>query len=395
MRRLYSVAALMLLGATCIDALNWRLTGNRDAVPDARIGSIQSRVTGAESTETTKHSKAIPTVEAVKDGIANERNEDISSSNDIQFVPQTRPNIERIIMDVANMKHSKPERATSIAANAKETKSNAERLLAKSSALNGGPSESLCYSSPARPPVSPSSSNKEPTMYTTTRQLEDGRGVCDDDRTFRFNKSKKRNCKKWVAAIPSDRCDLTDPITNEKVEFFCPSICNPSCNNNNPTTAPSTETRGVCEDDPTFRFNKMKKKNCKKWVAAKPSNRCNKTDPITNEKVKVLCPSICNPSCSNPTVAPTTEARDACKDDSTFRFNGKKKKNCKWVAAIENPSVRCKQTDPIEGKKVGFFCPSVCNPCCTSRTVAPSFTATATPTATPSATPTATATTDS
>ena len=137
MRRLYSVAALMLLGATCIDALNWRLTGNRDAVPDARIGSIQSRVTGAESTETTKHSKAIPTMEAVKDGIANERNnKDISfSSNDIQFVPQTqRSNIER---DIAHsMLHSKPEIATSIAANAKETKYNADRLLAMVNPLN-------------------------------------------------------------------------------------------------------------------------------------------------------------------------------------------------------------------------------------------------------------------
>jgi len=60
----------------------------------------------------------------------------------------------------------------------------------------------------------------------------------------------------------------------------------------------------------------------------------------------------CNDNCD-------TTVDDVCVNDDSFLWNGKNKKNCKWVA--KKPSKHCSKTDKPTKQKVEEFCPLACN----------------------------------
>jgi len=55
--------------------------------------------------------------------------------------------------------------------------------------------------------------------------------------------------------------------------------------------------------------------------------------------------------------------QDVCQNDDEFLWNGKNKKDCKWVSKNLK---RCKKKDKPSGKKINFFCPLHCNKECQS-----------------------------
>jgi uncharacterized surface protein with fasciclin (FAS1) repeats len=131
-----------------------------------------------------------------------------------------------------------------------------------------------------------------------------------------------------------------------------------------PTTSP-TDDRGECEDSNTFRFNNDQDKNCDTWVSENPTKRCKRSDPATGKNVRYFCPNICKTTCQSksPTESPTSKARRVCTDSITFRFNNEQNKDCaRWVFA--KPKRRCNKNDPVSGKKVRFFCPTICKTKC-------------------------------
>jgi hypothetical protein len=56
--------------------------------------------------------------------------------------------------------------------------------------------------------------------------------------------------------------------------------------------------------------------------------------------------------------------REECEDDTTFGFGGDSTKDCEWVKSKKKRQ-RCYKTQPnSDGKKVNYFCPSVCDKKC-------------------------------
>lgn len=100
-----------------------------------------------------------------------------------------------------------------------------------------------------------------------------------------------------------------------------------------PTASPTTSPF-FCTNNPDFRKNGKKKKDCD-WVAEKPESRC-------EDDVIVECPRTCNPSCS-------------CTNNPDYMKNENEKKNCDWVA--KKPDSRCNDETTIE-------CPRTCNSIC-------------------------------
>lgn len=64
-----------------------------------------------------------------------------------------------------------------------------------------------------------------------------------------------------------------------------------------------------------------------------------------------------------PSSAPTPEVSNpSCQDDLVFRFQGKPKNSCHWVA--NKPNKRCGLSDPSDEKSVMEACPVTCDACC-------------------------------
>jgi hypothetical protein len=168
-----------------------------------------------------------------------------------------------------------------------------------------------------------------------------------------------------------------------------------------PTSSPTDNNRGACEDSNTFHFNNEKDKDCATWVSIKPIKRCKRNDPVTGKMARYFCPNICKTKCksklaivspsASPLASPTTSPSDdrgECEDSNTFRFNNKLVKNCNtWVSV--KPIKRCKKNDSATGKKVRYFCPTICKPKCKSKSpiVSPSASPSTTPTTSPSDNP--------
>lgn len=59
--------------------------------------------------------------------------------------------------------------------------------------------------------------------------------------------------------------------------------------------------RGICEDDPSYRFNNKNRRDCG-WVSRNESRRkqkCGRNDPKTTRSIAHHCPSACLESCKN------------------------------------------------------------------------------------------------
>jgi surface protein len=124
----------------------------------------------------------------------------------------------------------------------------------------------------------------------------------------------------------------------EGVFQACSQSCNPVC-------------FGGCDDDPGFQLNGVKAKTCD-WVAKqKTEERCKK--PGVMDRCRATCNSInLDPKCA------TAVAVD-CTDDEDFRLGGLKAQSCEWVAKKTNE--RCRKTG------VTAACRRTCNPVCGCR----------------------------
>jgi len=54
------------------------------------------------------------------------------------------------------------------------------------------------------------------------------RGECEDDANYLYKGYEGRNCSVWVAE-QGNNCLKIDPVTDKKVQFFCPSKCKDKC----------------------------------------------------------------------------------------------------------------------------------------------------------------------
>lgn len=101
-----------------------------------------------------------------------------------------------------------------------------------------------------------------------------------------------------------------------------------------------------CVDNPEFLLNGIEHKSCA-WVAKqKTDERC------TKPGVLAACSATCNPSCATTTLD--------CTDDTEFKLNGVKSKNCEWVAKQKTDG-RCKKLGVMDS------CRRTCNPSCGCR----------------------------
>ena len=93
---------------------------------------------------------------------------------------------------------------------------------------------------------------------------------CADDSEFSFRKGKS-DCA-WVAEKATPRCNkFAAARKNCRVTCgTCPTPAPTPAPTPTPTPAP---TPAVCEDDPKFKHNNNKKKDCD-WVASVSSTRC-------------------------------------------------------------------------------------------------------------------------
>jgi len=133
-----------------------------------------------------------------------------------------------------------------------------------------------------------------------------------------------------------------------------------------PSATPTDAPTAYCINDNTFFLNGDATKGCS-WAAKNPLRRCAKKDKVRDKEVKFFCPLECKLECENlisaaPSMAPVTY--DACMNDDSFLFNGKKKKDCAWAA--KQPKVRCRKKDRITKKRIRAFCPGVCKKECHS-----------------------------
>jgi hypothetical protein len=102
----------------------------------------------------------------------------------------------------------------------------------------------------------------------------------------------------------------------------------------------------TCVNDPDFRLNGVKAKDCE-WVAKqKTSERCLKPG------VSAACIATCSPLCATTTLD--------CTDDPEFKLNGLKGKSCEWVAK-QKTDERCKKPGVMDS------CRRTCNPSCGCR----------------------------
>jgi hypothetical protein len=183
---------------------------------------------------------------------------------------------------------------------------------------------------PSLVPSSPSSEDPSstPTNHPSETPSSDPSEwySCADVPNFLSGGKDGRDCT-WVAKKPEKRCHLDYNALDN-----CPSVCSPSCNDNN-----------VCEDDPTFRANGMDNRNCD-WIAKKPQTRC-----IKDEDALHKCPSICSPLCTG-----------ICQIDGDYRNKNKSKRDCDWVARKSDSRCHLSNNEPY------FKCSGVCNPFCST-----------------------------
>lgn len=155
---------------------------------------------------------------------------------------------------------------------------------------------------------------------------------CVDDLSFMFKNDPAKNCA-WVADNSDARCKKS--WKGKELETYCPDSCN---------LCSVVATNGTCEDDPDFKYQNKKKKNCK-WVGKSANKRCKivwKGVPLSTN---------CLVSCNH---------CPGCKNDDSIRYDNNKKKNCNWVGRTSTKS-RCKQE--WEGKTMAEHCPLSCDSC--------------------------------
>jgi len=133
-----------------------------------------------------------------------------------------------------------------------------------------------------------------------------------------------------------------------------------------PTSSPSAQPTLIekinCENDPLFRLNGSKRKDCN-WVFRRIKKRCNRVQKATKKSVRFYCPLSCKKKCEEyktaaPSSAPTINICGL--DDLDYRFDNKPSKDCRW--ASKRPEFRCRKKDKrFKKKRVFKFCKSACN----------------------------------
>lgn len=177
-----------------------------------------------------------------------------------------------------------------------------------------------------------------PTAFAATNE-------CADDPSFRFKKDEAKDCN-WVGRVAKRRCDRK--WKGEKIHTFCPGVCN-KCPDADPD-GNDDNNNNSCTDDPRFRFNNEKKKNCN-WVGLKPKKRCSRE--WKGIELGAFCPEMCN-TCDEITTAPAK-----CEDDETLEYRENPNRNCGWVS--KRKKARCKKT--WKGTQLEDFCPITCDAC--------------------------------
>ncbi|OEU09042.1 hypothetical protein FRACYDRAFT_249387 [Fragilariopsis cylindrus CCMP1102] len=93
-----------------------------------------------------------------------------------------------------------------------------------------------------------------------------------------------------------------------------------------PSTAPTFQERGECENSLIFCFKDDDTKTCDNFVAEKPVKRC-----IT-----------CKDKCKD-TFTTSTAERGPCEDSDSFQFKGNSKMTCDGWVAKKRVNRRCKK----------------------------------------------------
>mmetsp|Transcript_3889 Transcript_3889/g.12077 ORF Transcript_3889/g.12077 Transcript_3889/m.12077 type:complete len:234 (+) Transcript_3889:102-803(+) len=228
-------------------------------------------------------------------------------------------------------------------------------------------------------------------------------------RSYRRNRNPERTCAGWVAAKPSIRCadeELIEcpvtcgacPATPSDVPTDLPRVCDGDCCDSTSFLLGGDASRdcnwvslkadircrnsaedecrvscGTCDsvgeltdapaDAPTDRpcvdamswtitLSSGKIEDCS-WVAKQPAKRCKRGSG--QQKAKRNCLESCG-ECG--TDAPTEQPTDAivCKDNMSFRKNGKESKDCSWVD--DSTSRRCVGDALNECRVTCDSCPS-------------------------------------
>ena len=104
-------------------------------------------------------------------------------------------------------------------------------------------------------------------------------GACEDDANFFFKGKEHKNCA-WVSGSAPTRCKRFDPDQPEIIiEDYCDETCYP-----------------YLEDDPTYKFNNVEKKNCE-WFSTR-QDKCVNVDE-NGDEVKKKCKKACSPCQGN------------------------------------------------------------------------------------------------